>query len=616
MELKKVKKSRKIIFSILSIFCIVLSFLSPIGVYAADNETLVDRFGLSDDDVLNNQDFANSDEYIDGLTPYIYNTQVSYTNFTSYITNNLFELPTPLEGLDTVYMSYNNFFMWEQNNTSSALMFLPNDSFMSYEGGKFYFYVNPETYSSDTGITQSNNYSLNIYNFSSGVFSNRGSYAFGFASRVTIDGTIYYRLNQFDSRRVFLTNMPIYYNGGSALTTLEGVDNINYSPLGQTTDYSDILDHSDAYEGSTIYLEYTSFNSGYLNVYLSSDNYQKDNDYFVKVKGYSQYNVQHVANAYYSVYAQNGKKIQNLYNLPGTVTFNSGEFSTNSGGKIITMDDFGNDGHYQIKLEDLNKSLLDSATENNCYQLAYGLSNISTGITKSLAGIAGTFMGTYMGVKYDFLDTYDFEYKPQGVIYSFDAYICHYDENNNLIEKAFDGFTLDMVNASVTNRDYHLTSSDDLSNALGSEVIPNSYVNTPNSFDYSGTVTNNGGNDISSSSGGSSSSQGGDSNNNITTGDNNQVVNTGSTNVTVNNDNGTAKYVPTILNKLLPNSEGDGGLSNDVQDLVNSNGWVTFLKTTYSFIPAAFWDKIVLYFGACLTITACAFLLRIILDLL
>ena len=420
MELKKVKKSRKVIFAILSVFCIVLSFLSPIGVYADGNDTLVNRFGLSDDDVLNNQDFANSDEYIDGLSPYINNTQVSYTNFTSYISNNLFQLPNSTDNIDSVFLGYNNFFLYESSNTQSVLLFLPEDSFMSYENGRFYMYINPTTFSNDTGITQTNNYYINTYIFNEGVFSSRGSNSFGFSPRVTIDGVSYYRLNQSEQRRVFLSNMPIYYDGGNSLTTLEGVDNINYSSLGDSTDYSDILDHSDAYEGSAIYLEYSSFNTGYLNVYLSSDNYQKDNDYFVIVKGYSQYTVEHVANAYESIYCENGKKIQKLYNLPGTVSFTSGSFS--GSGKTITMDDFGNDGHFKMSLGDVNKELINPQTDNNCYQLASGLSNLSTGVTKSIVDIASA-LGSMAGVKYGFLETYDKEYKPTSVLYSFDAYI-------------------------------------------------------------------------------------------------------------------------------------------------------------------------------------------------
>ena len=110
----------------------------------------------------------------------------------------------------------------------------------------------------------------------------------------------------------------------------------------------------------------------------------------------------------------------------------------------------------------------------------------------------------------------------------------------------------------------------DLNNAFDGDA--------PSQYLPSDDFTNN---NISGGSGGSSSSS-------SSGGGNNQVV-------TVNgNDNG--KYIPSILDKLVPGTAGDGGLTEDYQQMSNSNGWLQFMKNTFSFVPVSFWDNLNIYF--------------------
>ena len=91
-------------------------------------------------------------------------------------------------------------------------------------------------------------------------------------------------------------------------------------------------------------------------------------------------------------------------------------------------------------------------------------------------------------------------------------------------------------------------------------------------------------------------------------GGNSQIVNV--------NGNDSAKYLPTLINKLVPDTNGDGGLSESFQNLTNSNGWIQYMSATFYFVPADVWTNLNTYFVAFIGIIGVAFIIRIILDLL
>lgn len=105
--------------------------------------------------------------------------------------------------------------------------------------------------------------------------------------------------------------------------------------------------------------------------------------------------------------------------------------------------------------------------------------------------------------------------------------------------------------------------------------------------------------------------------------DNSQIVSNGG-NTLINNDNDSiiiegndsAKYLPTLINKLIPSDSGDGGLTDDFQSLSNSNGWLQYMSATFAFIPDYFWINLNSYFLVYVGILGVAFIIRIILDLL
>ena len=93
---------------------------------------------------------------------------------------------------------------------------------------------------------------------------------------------------------------------------------------------------------------------------------------------------------------------------------------------------------------------------------------------------------------------------------------------------------------------------------------------------------------------------------------------TGNVTQTVNVTNEGAKYVPSIINSLIPSSFGDTttGLAERFTTLVDSNNFITVMASTVPAIPSTVWTYLTEYLGISLYLLACAFVLRLILDLL
>lgn len=92
-------------------------------------------------------------------------------------------------------------------------------------------------------------------------------------------------------------------------------------------------------------------------------------------------------------------------------------------------------------------------------------------------------------------------------------------------------------------------------------------------------------------------------------------------NTLINNDNdsiiinGNGEVAEDIVNNLIP-SDGVGGLSDQLQEHLDSNGWLSVLKSTFPMFGVEFWDMVGTYFLIALGVCVTGFVLRIILDLL
>ena len=105
----------------------------------------------------------------------------------------------------------------------------------------------------------------------------------------------------------------------------------------------------------------------------------------------------------------------------------------------------------------------------------------------------------------------------------------------------------------------------------------------------------------------------------VPTENNNSVsASTGNVTQTVNVNNEGAKYIPSIISSLIPSSFGDTstGLAQRFTTLVDSNNFITVMANTVPAIPSTVWTYLTEYLGISLYLLACAFVLRLILDLL
>lgn len=98
------------------------------------------------------------------------------------------------------------------------------------------------------------------------------------------------------------------------------------------------------------------------------------------------------------------------------------------------------------------------------------------------------------------------------------------------------------------------------------------------------------------------------------TNSNGQIVltNNDNDNITIN---GNGEVAEDIVNNLIP-SDGVGGLSDQLQEHLDSNGWLSVLKSTFPMFGVDFWDMVGTYFLIALGVCVTGFVLRIILDLL
>lgn len=93
-------------------------------------------------------------------------------------------------------------------------------------------------------------------------------------------------------------------------------------------------------------------------------------------------------------------------------------------------------------------------------------------------------------------------------------------------------------------------------------------------------------------------------------------------NTLINNDNDTiiiesnGEVAENIVNELIPSESNDNDFVERIEDITDSNEFLELIQTTYSFVPQSVFNYMKFYFEVGLGILACAFILRIVLDLL
>lgn len=93
-------------------------------------------------------------------------------------------------------------------------------------------------------------------------------------------------------------------------------------------------------------------------------------------------------------------------------------------------------------------------------------------------------------------------------------------------------------------------------------------------------------------------------NNNYDNDNNNQTVN-------ITSDD--AELVDTLTDKFIPsNMDNTGGLTTQFTELANTNGYINFFKNTFSFVPVAVWNTLLVLLGTTCSIIAVAFVIKVL----
>lgn len=392
---------------------------------------------------------------------------------------------------------------------------------------------------------------------------------------------------------------------------------------------------------SNVYLDNDSFYDGNIYIVAQYDKYQKEHseEYSIKLDGSCTYTIEfhgegNILDATgidevlqdYDIYL--GSNSTETVTLTGTYLgdifplsdFTDGSLDSSgigSGVKTVSFSDFNDDTICNgSSINGLAKYLSNPSVSSfanvtkSFFKIATGYftgANIlGTGLTADKSVLNVLYESDYYEVKnvqYDFVMTlvHNDSNKSKARSYTLASDGTSNDNGIDLYDNlTTDNYSIDDVATNGFSSGYYDSQYSDSSDISVSTVSGNS--SSSNSNNFSPSVTGGG------SSGGSSTSYG----------DNSVTVNTGGVDqsVSLTTENSATKYFPTLVNKLLPDKNGDGGLSENVEGLVNSNGWLDAMKETYSFVPSYVFDALGTFFVACITILACGFLLRILLDLL
>lgn len=595
--MEKFKKDKLRMYAFLTACFIILVLLNSIGVFADSNNSIVTEFGVTSDDVLNQNDFNNSEEYVNGLNNiYVLNTSPIYTNAVSYVNNDLYTYPSSVNNTfaDTYITNHTNFVLVSGDSTSSSLYLIPDSCFCSYESSYFYLYV-PLSFLNDNDLYNAyGEFYISRFNFLNGNYRNYNNIMYNTDGQRIIDGVEYKRITITSNNYVLMTSLPIYYNGGSTITTLSGVNNINYSSLdsGSSSDES-ASNNLDLPDGDWSFKN-SSFVAPYNVLYNTGSVYPSGNITFSYTP--SDYQVEHASD----------------FTLTFGFTFDYDVNYKNWGGSdvgpfIQTSELTNNQKNYSAHwyysdqgVEYIDVSLSDFISSGNSKSYTF------YDILKNMGG------GTY-SYETVLLNSKELEYVSYNKFnITCTAFISSGNESSGNITEWYNpmnkkGYTTD-ESGKVNKNPYSDDSSSDV---------------TPSGSGAPGTA---------GTSGDNSNNIGGGSGNSSATASNGSIVINNTNNNSANGGSGTGSggggsevsesavtFYTTfnpfklIFNKLIGDNET---ISDETADTIGSNSFITLLSSTFTFIPSGVLTYLTWFFGACLSILIVAIVLRVLLDLL
>lgn len=369
-------------------------------------------------------------------------------------------------------------------------------------------------------------------------------------------------------------------------------------------------EHKRVYEGSCVYMQFSNLNTGTLHIVCKSDEYQRTNNFFVKLRVSNSTQVSEN-----TAYTWHHKRVGvdgdylNNFSVPNN-TFNRGTYAEYD----IPLSAFGNGGDYSIDLSTLNQGLLDS-NERSLYSFnsCFEDSSVGSAGSEGLATIVWSLLST---VNFKFYDKYETDYNLKLIsnVYDVSVALCG-GSGNDATEEIFDSFTLDMVSGATSSQEYPQTTENDVKEQLNTTIIPNNYVPTPQKPSYPdaynitvpNTPSNNNDNNDTN-------------NNNVAPTNNNNVTNGDYSPSVVNNNNVTIeqgnKYPEKgVMNSFIRIINNDkNNAVNDVNQLVAGNDFVRLCNNVLYAVPNQYWNVWLIALKAILGIVVSAFFLKILIN--
>ena len=609
---KQNRKKFNIYLSIFAVVAIVATmFFSGLVVNAAEDDvSLIDQYNISSE-TLSPSEIDNSNVAFTDDQAKIDRYNNIYSN--GFLYDNTYDLP------------YNYYSVCASGTYYTDFYFIPEGSFIISNkvnnAYKNYIYMPIENLDSSL-IDENNNYFFNhVYYEGSdpvGKYSVTGT-SISINNKYVVDDVDYIRVDLdtlgSSNYSILSASVPIYnYQDIDNFTSLNGLKNYNYTSSGGSgagLSKADIEANSLLKNGSKIYLTNNSFNVGDLIIYpvLTETQKNNSNNFKLRLTGTCTYSFSYNSDAS-NIITSNGSSVNSLYgpfspdrenSVRGVLSSEAGDYIDFSFSELLS-------GKKSITLDQLNSHYAVSGRDNGIQPLASGLDGTFGGYG-FWSGIGRNFNGSsIMGFNFNLFDAYDltrYDVVPLHAHYIIEAWVVG---NGVQASNPTSVIDVDLVTGELKPIVENYASDEQIMSALGSDILPAGYANANQPVspqNMQGAITNS----ANASSGGA----GGNSNSNSNIESGAIVINN---NPTFNNKNdlssdGNSGLIPFILGLIAGNKKAS---TSTVENISNTDGWLSIMNTTFSFVPAGVWTLLIGAFTAAVGIMIVSFILGIIIK--
>lgn len=621
-DFSKNRKYSKIIITLSLIMLFVLVFFSPMVVCADDTVYLGTQYNYHND-FWKLEDYQSSSSYnsnymTNSIKPFTDNNhQEDYSiYFDGDISNGEFGISSTFTYDNTTYniSDFPYFVITSDDNRTSFYLTLIMESESLYSFGNTFASVNdPQItlFQFDIGLDGTSSFKR------ARTFTEE-NYGFGPIYMAGITGDVYccsnFPYSSIDVSKISDENnkpqiMAGYGQYWYALTGLAFVEDgatidLNYqaNSTGGSITSEDILNNNYLGEDNAIIMDASSLENGSWKVFLD-------------------WNINQLSE-------KTNYQLNATFELSGNVTFEgSGNYEE------IVIDTYNltptQEGTYNIdKTFTCEKTL--SADSGNYYSFAFSENNVSlkdgnnktvipfvqlvdnmrgTNSVKSGTAnlVSDLFQGSYLGFTVPLFQTHN------QIEYNSLNYTCTVDVINKQTGNTILNFPLSQSYDMLTGQAGTFVNGG-ISQDEVNQVVTDSGGSTSG---YQGTINATDWNNSSSSTGGGSASSNSNNNSNIESGaiviNNNPTFNNevSGGNATSNSGIGSSGILSTIISLIAGNKST---AVSEIEDISGANGYLSFMCTTFSFVPSTVWTALSVGFITCIGIAVVGFIISIVIK--